>query len=51
MDLAKSILRESELYVPPPLNIRGYPPQSYLSRDHACASSRNTAIDRCVYIS
>ena len=37
--LAKSILPESELCKMLPLNFCGYPPRSYLLRDHACASS------------
>ena len=35
---AKSILRESELCLSPPLKFRGYPPRSYLSGDHLRAS-------------
>ena len=43
--LAKSILRESELCIPPPGIFRGYPPRSYLSRDRARSSYLFWSID------
>ena len=33
------LVRESELCIPPSSNLRGYPAQSYQSRDQACTAS------------